>query len=75
MKMITGDNRLTAEAIAACVGIESPVLTGKEIEELNDATLRGVVEETDVFARVTPTQKGSHSQRSQIEWTNSCYDW
>ncbi|WP_256545351.1 cation-translocating P-type ATPase [Halobellus inordinatus] len=57
VKMITGDNALTARAIASQVGIESDVLTGQEVEALDDDTLRERVEEVDVFARAEPTHK------------------
>lgn len=57
VKMITGDNAVTARAIASEVGIESEVLTGREVEELDEETLRERVEEVNVFARAEPTHK------------------
>ncbi len=57
VKMITGDNVATARAIAADIGIESDVLTGREVEELDDETLWERVEEVDVYARAEPTHK------------------
>ena len=57
VKMITGDNALTARAIAESVGIESAVLTGQDIAEMSDETLRERVEPIDVFARTEPTHK------------------
>ncbi|WP_049986881.1 cation-translocating P-type ATPase [Halobellus rufus] len=57
VKMITGDNALTAGAIGAQIGVDSSVLTGREVEELDDETLRERVEEVDVFARAEPTHK------------------
>jgi Ca2+-transporting ATPase len=57
VKMITGDNAVTARAIAAAVGIESDVLTGREIDALDETTLRERVEEIDVFARAEPDHK------------------
>jgi Ca2+-transporting ATPase len=56
-KMITGDNAVTARAIASQVGIESGVLTGDEVERLDDVTLRERVEEIDIFARAEPSHK------------------
>lgn len=57
--MITGDNPMTAKAIAAQVGIETNlVLTGTEIENLNDKTLELRLKEgVNVFARTNPFHK------------------
>ncbi|RLM57320.1 cation-transporting P-type ATPase [Halobellus sp. Atlit-31R] len=57
VKVITGDNALTARAIAEQVGVESTVMTGQEVEALDDATLRERVESVHVFARAEPTHK------------------
>jgi len=57
VKMITGDNAVTARAIASEVGIESDVLSGRDVEAMDDETLRDRVEEVDVFARAEPTHK------------------
>ena len=58
--MVTGDHRLTGEAIAREVGIlgrEGRVLVGSEVEEMSAGELDEHVERTDVFARVTPEHK------------------
>jgi Ca2+-transporting ATPase len=55
--MITGDNALTAGAIAERIGIDSPVLTGAEVEAMDDARLRERVAEVSVFARAEPSHK------------------
>lgn len=58
--MITGDHKETAIGIAKKVGIFNPgneAMTGKEMSELNDIELRHRLENTAVFARVTPEQK------------------
>jgi len=59
VKMITGDHALTARAIAAQLGIGNghDVLTGADLEALDDDGLRQAVREVDVFARTTPEQK------------------
>jgi Ca2+-transporting ATPase len=57
VKMITGDNALTASAVAEDIGIDSDVLTGSEVEALDEGTLRERVDEVDVFARAEPTHK------------------
>ncbi|HRX59905.1 MAG TPA: cation-transporting P-type ATPase [Candidatus Competibacter sp.] len=59
VKMITGDHGATAQAIAAQLGIGDgrTVLTGPELEALDDGALRKVVLETDVYARASPEHK------------------
>jgi len=57
VKMITGDNALTASAIGEQIGVDSAVLTGSEIEALDEETLRERVEAVDVFARAEPSHK------------------
>jgi cation-transporting ATPase I len=57
--MITGDHPSTAEAIAVELGLsERPgVITGAELSSLSDDDLDRRLEHTNVFARVTPSQK------------------
>ncbi|MGN1201616.1 MAG: cation-translocating P-type ATPase [Candidatus Caccovivens sp.] len=58
--MITGDYKDTAFAIAKKVGIaksEEDVLSGEEIDQLDDEEFAKVVEKTCVFARVNPAHK------------------
>ncbi len=58
--MVTGDNQDTARAIAIEAGICTPegaVLTGTEVEKLDDDELFEVIHNTTVFARVLPDQK------------------
>jgi calcium-translocating P-type ATPase len=59
VKMITGDHAGTAAAIAAQVGLQIPdrVLTGAEIDGLDDAELTLEVAGVDVFARTSPEHK------------------
>lgn len=59
VKMITGDHGVTAQAIGAAMGIGSNgrVLTGAQVEALDDEALRQVVVDTDVFARASPEHK------------------
>ncbi|MDZ7662956.1 cation-transporting P-type ATPase [Thiohalophilus sp.] len=60
IKMITGDHATTALAIARNMGIvadDSQALTGADLDDNDDAALRQIVRDTDVFARVNPEQK------------------
>ncbi len=56
--MITGDYPATARAIARQAGIDADqVLTGVELEQLDEAGLAGRARTTTVFARILPEQK------------------
>jgi len=57
--MITGDHALTARSIARRLGLaENPVvLTGRDLDAMDDAALGRAALETHVFARTTPEHK------------------
>lgn len=58
--MITGDNELTAQAIAKEVGLleeGDEILTGANLDEINDQELDGRIDKVKIFARVLPEQK------------------
>ncbi|HEU5443142.1 MAG TPA: HAD-IC family P-type ATPase, partial [Steroidobacteraceae bacterium] len=56
--MITGDHPVTARAIAAQAGIDhGTVMSGAELAQLDDASLREHAATVSVFARITPEQK------------------
>ncbi len=58
LKIITGDNKNVARAIALKIGIENPVvLTGQEIFNTSTAALVLLVKKTHIFAEVEPHQK------------------
>lgn len=59
VKMITGDHAATAAAIARQLGLDDDphVLTGRELDDIADDDLPGIVTETSVFARTNPEHK------------------
>jgi P-type Mg2+ transporter len=58
LKILTGDNELVTKKVCSELGFEvKGVILGSEISKMSDETLSAVVEEANVFARVTPAQK------------------
>jgi Ca2+-transporting ATPase len=57
VKMITGDQRETARAVAEALGLEGEVITGPELDRLEPEQLAERIESLAVFARVTPEHK------------------
>ena len=57
VKMITGDQGITAAAIAKELGLQGAVLTGAQLDRIDAAELSDRIEETAVFARVAPEHK------------------
>ena len=59
VKMITGDHAGTAGAIGRAIGLENPdqVLTGADLEMMDDAALQAAALTTDIFARTSPEHK------------------
>jgi Ca2+-transporting ATPase len=56
--MITGDYPATANAIARQAGLDSEgIVTGEELERLDDAALARRVQTATLFARIMPEQK------------------
>jgi len=55
--VITGDNGLTAKAIAHEIGIEGELLTGQELENMTQKDLEKSVEKISIYARVNPEHK------------------
>ena len=57
--MITGDHKITAEAVAKELGIlkDGMVLTGAELDAMDDESYQKIVEKVNVYARVSPEHK------------------
>ncbi|MEY2965952.1 MAG: hypothetical protein RLY50_2, partial [Actinomycetota bacterium] len=57
VKMITGDHAVTAGAIGRQLGLRGRAVTGAELSRMTDDELADIVDETEVFARVSPEHK------------------
>jgi len=60
VKMITGDQAMTASAIGQELDIEmgaTPAMDGKALSEVLDDDLTNIAENVSIFSRVTPDQK------------------
>lgn len=58
--MITGDHRITAQAVAKELKIHEEgniVFTGAELDQISDKELKKLINKVSVFARVTPKHK------------------
>jgi Ca2+-transporting ATPase len=57
--MITGDHPATAKAVAEEIGLlqKGRIITGNELEMMDNAALTKVVGQADVYARVSPNHK------------------
>ncbi len=72
--MITGDYGLTAESVARRVGMLSGpaprILTGAELDDLNEAELAEALSEETIFARMAPEHKmrlvGAFQARGEV---------
>ncbi len=53
--VITGDNEVTAKAVAHAIGIEGRSITGKDLDKLKDLTK--YVDDITIYARVNPEHK------------------
>jgi P-type Ca2+ transporter type 2C len=57
VKMITGDHKATAAAIARELGLEGEVMSGLELDAVSAHELSATIERVAVFARVAPEHK------------------
>jgi len=57
-KVLTGDNPLVTTKVCKDVGLDvTHVITGEEISDISDERLMEIVEQTTVFASLSPTHK------------------
>ncbi|WP_213080738.1 hypothetical protein, partial [Escherichia coli] len=65
MKVFTGDNELVTARVCAQVGLEADtILTGPQIERMDDGALSRALHHHRVFARLTPL----HKERLVRDW-------
>ena len=57
VKMITGDHKVTAAAIARELGLSGEVIEGRELDVMSEAELSRRIDGISVFARVAPEHK------------------
>ena len=58
VKIITGDNHITAKAIGEKIGLSiHKVVLGDEIDKMTDQELKKAIYETEIFARTKPQHK------------------
>jgi Ca2+-transporting ATPase len=70
VKMITGDHAATAAAIGSQIGLRGEVVTGAELDRMDDTELDARIDDVAVFARVSPEHKlrlvGALQRRSNV---------
>ncbi|RXT58396.1 magnesium-translocating P-type ATPase [Lacticaseibacillus chiayiensis] len=58
VKVLTGDNAIITQHVAEEVGIANQlVVTGNDVEAMDDQALQQAVESTDLFVKLSPLQK------------------
>ena len=70
--MITGDNAITAKAVANKIGLDGKVMEGIDLERITDNKLNNIVNEIVIFARVDPKHKVRILKALQ-SWFLICY--
>ena len=65
--MLTGDQRLTAEAVGRDIGVlevDATVLEGRDLDTMDERELEEATTCTNVFSRITPEHKLRHRARA-----------
>jgi len=58
VKVLTGDNDSVTRTVCQSVGLDAGhILLGSDIESMSDEALKKTVDEVDVFAKLSPSQK------------------
>ena len=58
VKIVTGDNAIVAASVCGALGMPADrVLTGDDLDGMDDAALDAQVDDVSIFARVSPEQK------------------
>jgi Mg2+-importing ATPase len=58
VKVLTGDNDLVTRKVCTEVGINAEkILLGNDVEKMSDEQLADVIDDTDVYARLSPAHK------------------
>jgi len=58
VKVLTGDNDSVTATVCKAVGLDAKrILLGSELEAMDDTALAKVVEDVDIFAKLSPSQK------------------
>ena len=58
VKVLTGDNDSVTRTVSRSVGLDADrIILGSELEGMNDEALKKAVEEVDIFAKLSPSQK------------------
>ncbi|MFH1209289.1 MAG: calcium-translocating P-type ATPase, PMCA-type [archaeon] len=55
--MITGDNLITANAIAKQINLEGYSIEGKDLDSMSDLELKNIIDNYSIFARTAPDHK------------------
>ena len=57
VKMITGDNKETARAVAREIGLHGKIIEGVQLDTITDDELARIINSVSIFARVRPEHK------------------